>query len=718
MATRVNKAAADDERASETQRDIERLRFAPQILARLGEELNPNPDQGVLELVRNAYDADAGRCVVELHNVTYPGGEIRIRDWGDGLGQRAVKDGWLVLGRSTKQPTRRTAGGRLQVGQKGLGRLAALRLGASAELRTWPRSSRAVTSRRQHAVSLHWDAFDAAQVVEDVPVEVITERVDATEPGTEIVIRDLRRAWTRPEVKRLARSLLLLADPFAAEDSFEVALVCAEFPDLENLVAGSYFDYSRYRIAAEIDNAGRASIHLVDDFLGLDEHAEHEAIVGSAPDSTKKPDELYQTVPARFELFAFLRSPEGLHGMGTAATLDGLRSWLDSFGGVHVYHRGLRVAPYGDPGFDWLDMNLLRARSPEMRPASNTAVGRVIVEDPSSLLIQKTDRSGFIEDERFLELREFGRDVLEWVGRRRNEIVHEQRARDRQQGPQRRKGAEEKLDTLVQELVEDLPPKEQNKARSVVAGFKKAAAEDAEELREDLLLYRTLATIGTTSAQIAHETFNPALTIIDLAQDATEIGEQELGEAFEGIRSPIAKIAELARRLRGYARLPRVLLAEPKRRVQVFSPEAAIVDTLAVFEVLFERHGVQIQTEHDAKDAQLRGPMALFDAILANLLINAVHALDEQSEHQREILVRDSVDGDALVLEVADTGHGIVEYGTDEIWHPGVTTTAEGTGLGLTIVRDSASQLGGDVSALAKGELGGAHFTVRLPLAS
>ena len=38
----------------------EHLRFSTEMLRRLGEELNPHPDQGILELVRNAYDAEAG----------------------------------------------------------------------------------------------------------------------------------------------------------------------------------------------------------------------------------------------------------------------------------------------------------------------------------------------------------------------------------------------------------------------------------------------------------------------------------------------------------------------------------------------------------------------------------------------------------------------------------------------------------------------------------
>ena len=40
------------------------------------------------------------------------------------------------------------------------------------------------------------------------------------------------------------------------------------------------------------------------------------------------------------------------------ATLNEVKAWLQEFGGVHLYMNGLRVNPYGNPGNDWLDMNL------------------------------------------------------------------------------------------------------------------------------------------------------------------------------------------------------------------------------------------------------------------------------------------------------------------------------------------------------------------------
>src|SRR6202166_2750951 len=78
------------------------LRFSTEMLRRLGEELNPHTDQGILELVRNAYDADATECVVELINTQSVGRTVRISDNGDGMTAESIRRGWLVLGASEK----------------------------------------------------------------------------------------------------------------------------------------------------------------------------------------------------------------------------------------------------------------------------------------------------------------------------------------------------------------------------------------------------------------------------------------------------------------------------------------------------------------------------------------------------------------------------------------------------------------------------------------
>ena len=61
-------------------------------------------------------------------------------------------------------------------------------------------------------------------------------------------------------------------------------------------------------------------------------------------------------------------------------------------------------------------------------------------------------------------------------------------------------------------------------------------------------------------------------------------------------------------------------------------------------------------------------------------------------------------------------GPGIDDLSLEEIWIAGKTTTERGTGLGLAIVKDVVEDLRGGVEAQAHGELGGASFTVTLPL--
>ena len=153
-------------------REDESVRFVAdaRLISVLGEQLIGSEKVGVLELVKNAYDAGARSCVVTLEGApglppegrllteyaALPGPVIEIRDDGSGMTREDIRDGWLRPATSRRARVKERVraereaakargalpeydalvhqlkdahGGRLPIGEKGIGRLATHRLG-------------------------------------------------------------------------------------------------------------------------------------------------------------------------------------------------------------------------------------------------------------------------------------------------------------------------------------------------------------------------------------------------------------------------------------------------------------------------------------------------------------------------------------------------------------------------------------------------------------
>ena len=677
----------------------EHLRFSPDILRRLGEELVPQIEQGIVELVRNSYDADAVNCRVAIENVDEPGGTLRIEDDGVGMDEEAIRSGWLILGRSNKPGRSLTPLGRRPVGEKGLGRLAALRMGRQVTLSTRP-ASKPLT---EYKLVIDWSKYDAIAVVEDVDLEIV-EGPTQKPPGTSIEVAELHVTFGRREVERLARALLLLADPFDNSQGFHPMLFSPEFSDLEQRVRNAYFDDAVYYLHAELDGNGRSHVDVYD--------PRNSALRWSGQHSDLS-KERYSTVPSTFELWAFLL--DGASFANRRATVTEVRNWLEVIGGVHLYHRGLRVHPYGDSGHDWLDMNLLRTRNPELRPSTNTSIGRVIVPDPDQILTEKTDRTGFLESTAFTEMRRFAIDSLEWMARQR---LAERETRKRKAKTSTSSGVTRAQNKLRKE-VEALPPEQRSRVSQAVQSLETVRQRQEVILREDLQLYRTLASLGTTIAVFAHEAAKPVGQIKNMAQSISRRGKRELGPAYQKVlETPVSIVLKSARALESYASFPLALLRREKRRLGELDINSVTRDVIELFHPFLEESKITCDVRLDEGRPRVWGSVAALESILSNLITNAVNAFTQRSQVQleRTILVTTQVSGDSLLIAVKDNGPGILGLPVEEIWLPGRTSVPGGTGLGLTIVKDTVTDLGGDVHAVANGELGGAEIVVTLPL--
>jgi len=675
----------------------EHLRFAPDILRRLGEELNPNADEGIIELVRNAWDADALTCTIELQGITKPGGTITISDDGRGMDPSDIVNGWLLLGRSKKEKQGLTKRGRLPTGEKGLGRLAALRLGKIATLQST--NAEGITSR----LEINWGLFENVEAIESVPLNVVTEPSNLPS-GTSIEISDILTEFTRRDVQRLARSLLLLTDPFEDVASFRTKLRVPDYSDLEKRVDEAYFEEAEFKLEAQINSDGTAEALVRDSAGNVLYHADHHQLSKSN----------YLAPTAIFELWVFILDNKAFTARNV--TVREVQDWLKEVGGVHVYRRGLRVRPYGDPGHDWLEMNLSRARSPELRPSTNTAIGRVVVEDPNEMLSPKTDRIGFIENEHFNDLKRFAQEALTWMARERLKFREEQRQSNKSELSPEIVQAKTALDRALQVIPQEARP-------SVTAAVKqldRAHEKETETLKEELQLYRTLATVGTTSAVFAHESAQPITRIEKAAIEIEGIVSGELSLFDREMVSELASmIARSALGMSSFANLVLTLVKRDKRKRQAVNVHAVIDELKRLFDPFLEGVNVTLSLEFEASGTPIVWTSsAAIDSIFSNLISNATWALiyAAPKPEGRRILIRTVTNSGQVTIKCIDNGPGITGLPLVEIWIPGQTSKAGGTGLGLTIVRDTVLDMKGEVHAIPIGELGGAEFTIILPI--
>ncbi|ESZ71651.1 hypothetical protein X726_28165 [Mesorhizobium sp. L103C105A0] len=142
------------------------------ILRELGERLVKQPEVAVVELIKNAYDADAIECTVDYD----PPRSITVADDGSGMTLDRFTNGWMRIGTSSKEAIRFSdVYSRLITGEKGIGRFAVRFLGRALKLESVADDAdRGVRTRL--TATFDWPKFDRHEDLGKVQVPyVLTE---------------------------------------------------------------------------------------------------------------------------------------------------------------------------------------------------------------------------------------------------------------------------------------------------------------------------------------------------------------------------------------------------------------------------------------------------------------------------------------------------------------------------------------------------------------
>ncbi|MEZ6194878.1 MAG: ATP-binding protein [Planctomycetota bacterium] len=221
-----------------------------------------------------------------------------------------------------------------------------------------------------------------------------------------------------------------------------------------------------------------------------------------------------------------------------------------------------------------------------------------------------------------------------------------------------------------------------------------------------------LAELTRLAGGLAHEIKNPLSTMNINLQLLREDWARESGPVASRSVAKIDVLMHEARRLER-------MLADFLRLVSPNELDLATQDLgLVIEEVLafltpeLSKRGVQVTSQLDRGLNAVVLDRNQFKQAFLNLVKNAAEAMDERGG---TLTIQTSREGDQAVVNVIDTGPGMKAETRARIFQAYFSTKADGTGLGLSMVRRIVERHDGTVSC--ESEIGrGTRFRIAIPV--
>ena len=211
--------------------------------------------------------------------------------------------------------------------------------------------------------------------------------------------------------------------------------------------------------------------------------------------------------------------------------------------------------------------------------------------------------------------------------------------------------------------------------------------------------------------QIAHEIKNPLTPMKISIQHLVFIkkqGNPEWKDRFDALASMLIEqidiLSNTASEFSSFAKL-----------YQEEQTEVDLVEILSEQEVLFNnRENIEMNFRSQVEKAVVLARKEQITRTFVNLITNAIQAVENKENGIINITLR--VISGYYQVDVEDNGEGVSKDNMEKLFHPNFTTKTRGSGLGLAICKSIITQSHGEINYYQSASLGGADFSVRLPV--
>ncbi len=643
---------------------------------------------------------------------------IEVRDTGHGMSLDELSEIFLRIGTSSRR--KENLRGALNLGDKGIGRLSAMRLGDRLQVKT-SRSE----NQYWNLLDIDWKLFSHDDDVDadaiNIEPEIGDEKIEAGEHGTIIRISALQGDWDLPRFTDILQGRIArMVDPFVRGRANRLIVARhngerVQIPSIPELLlrAAHAVCHVEFRmdghmpvLEGEIDYRYRQRKRKIE-ARGADVYSLTQKAVKRR---AKRGHAAFKLVPVRSSAFEALgnfscdiywynrRVVDAVEGLTNKAaeTRNAISNWS---GGPMLYRYGFRILPYGDPKDDWLSIDEIAFGQSGFKLNRQQMIGRVLIETPHEALREQTNREGLVTSDTFNALQK----ILLWVVHTEMrglineadeiELIERRAAeQDTKTVSNAQKGVDVALMRLREHVGDTAAAEMDDLSKSVsklttqsedLIKSMETVIDEADEEREKFVY---LAGIGLMTEFIFHELERAVSYTIDVisrgAIQQTTI--ESLQDQLKTLHKRIAVFDELT--------------SEKRQRKSSFDLVDLVGQILENHAREFERHEITVRFKPSQSPFMIKAVRGMVIQILENLIVNAAYWLKQQERFESDFKPHLSVvvDAEEKSLSIEDNGPGVTDERRERIFQPFITAkpTGQGRGLGLYIARDMAEYHG------------------------
>lgn len=683
----------------------------------IGRENVSKLEGAVLEIVKNAYDADAKNfCLYYSKDQNC----IYIMDNGCGMTENVIRSHWMTIGNSSKKNEYITPGKRIQTGAKGIGRFALDRLSDKCKMLT-------ISEQGGLEWIVNWNDFEWNKKISQVKAKIYDIDMNLLEysnvdywkndelaayvkslnykgRGTVFCLEELHDKWDDRTMIRLRNHLENLLPPNVVDD-FEILFFDDETSLNDARVISANIDSFDYKFDFEIkeDDLKIQILRNEFDFRGEEEIVFKEAGFDEAEQqyfSGKIKEEFFSIrkicgkencigdFSGTFYFYKITQTAKDQERFYTKSII-GRANLVKKFGGIKLYRDKFRIRPYGEYGdsdFDWLELSARKNRSPAglghptgtWRVNAEQIFGDVAISRRNTNLEDDANRNGIQEGDGLFQLKqillyvigEFERD-RQSIGRKladyakeKDELAKQIEAM-RKLAEERKKWEEEKAEeekTGQNQACEqkEAPAVSPSDVTAVLDAMEQKQEQELQELRDEIKMLQTLATTGIVTNMFMHE----------IRTLTNNIG-QELDSAFEAIEydhdveyalGNIKRAIILKKNFRAWFRITIESIKKDKRLRKKQNLGIMLTDYMNTWNDILEKNGVRLQYNCDA-DIELWCFEFDMENIISNLISNSMASFDRETGkilEKKEILLEIISLEKGFLIDYKDTGWGLI----------------------------------------------------------